>query len=434
MRKFLRLLTALTALSLLSGTPVMAESLYTWGSGSLGLDTVIDYERTPQTSHIIIDKEGYLPSAKKVFYIYGSDLGQNYKIVNMKSNAVVTESNMTMLETKDKDFNIYIGDFSALTDEGVYRIYQDDVGYSDEFAVDSDIYIDMNDRLLKTISEFDFKNKEDMMFSMANIMLTKEIYPSTKTDDKFVRECVESLLESKDRYFVQDSGVSPEFAAMMAGTLAQYYCVYKDEDLLHFNSVIALANSAYIYADMQKDVLPADIRYYAAANLYRVTGYAKYHNAIVEYDSLTGSSKKISPYNMVMLADMAYLNTDYRTDYARCENIFTAYVDKASDISIKTDKAHFYVQPDIENLDDNAVLDNMMILGICSYVLSSHEYASIQGNYLHYFFGLNKDKVNHMYEAQADEAGTVSEDVLQLSKLIFVLGSSRSSENTIIKE
>ena len=434
MRKFLRFITALTVLSLVSGTPVMAESLYNRGSGSLGLDTVIDYERTPQTSHIIIDKEGYLPSAKKVFYIYGSNLGQNYQIVNMKSKEVVADSNMTMLETKDKDFNIYIGDFSTLTDEGVYRIYQDDVGYSDEFAVDSDVYIDMSDRVLKTISDYSFKNKEDMMFSIANIMLTKEIYPTSKTDDKFVRECVDSLLEKKDEYFVGDNAVSPEFASMMAGTLAQYYYVYKDEDLLYYNSVMALANSAYIYADMQKDAIPADVRYYAAANLYRITGYAKYLTAIAEYDDLSTSSKKLSTYNMTLLADMAYLKTDYRTDYARCEGIFTSYVDKASDISIKTDKAHFYVQPDIESLDDNAILDNMMILGICSYVLSSHEYASIQGNYLHYLFGLNKDKVNHLNEVKAAEAGTVSEDVTQLSKLIFVLGSNRTSENTITKE
>lgn len=413
---------------LISAVMLLSTPVYATGTSpetmsfqrlTLGLEPDLNYARTPQESRIIIDKEGYIPSAKKVFYIQADNLSQSFSIVNDKNGEEVFEGNMIKIEGTDTTEPLYVGDFSSIYTEGTYRIYQEDVGYSDSFEIDSDIYKDITKQVLDDIENNRFTYLSDKMSVLLTLLMTKEIYPSMSIDSEYFKMCMDQLVTYKDT-------CTPQEAAIMAGVFAEYCSIYKEDDYMYYNTLLGNANSLYIIAETaEEDAHPADdVMYFSAATLYRVTGYAKYNQAIEKYDSVSQNQRSTSEYDYTMLADIAYLKTAYPTDYTRCEVVFNKYVDRASEISALADRAHYYVQPDIDKLNDSQILDNMMVLGMVSYVLSSHEYASIQGNYIHYMFGVNPSRCNHLKEVIDDEENTVAEDMIMLSKLIFVLGGT----------
>ncbi len=106
------------------------------------------------------------------------------------------------------------------------------------------------------------------------------------------------------------------------------------------------------------------------------------------------------------------------------------YKAKAAKIADESGRQNMYVRADIDTADDQEILTDMMILGTVDYVLSGGEYSSVKENYLHYYFGRNKDAINRLNEAGISEGKDVklTESIQSLSKLIYILGYDDKKE------
>lgn len=391
------------------------ESRITLGYKDIDTDKL---EGVVQKSNISLDEVGYIPNAKKVFYIEREELAKDFEIIDVKTGKSVFAGELVRLEGRDDGAILYTGDFSGLTDEGIYRVYQNNAGYSNEFVIKNSLYEDIYLDMQQEIKEHSFTNEEDRLYATSLVLLTEEIFGEDKIDEEFLTETVTDIISFDEERDVEN-------AMMAAGVLAQY--VYSHSDHPLYDSYLRQAEKMYDDALQSGGELSEDMYYYAVSQLYRLKGTTKYGRTIIDIDrDKLDYDKEI---NVSIMADMAYLKTEFATDYDLCESIFKSYVDRAVDISNSTGKIYYYVQKDIEDYDKNQVLDNMMVLGLVSYVLSSHEYLSIQGNYVHYLFGCNSYHGNHYYEMMNKE---MMDDfvMVDMCKALFVLaGGGMLSDN-----
>ncbi|MCR4754120.1 MAG: glycoside hydrolase family 9 protein [Lachnospiraceae bacterium] len=427
---------------------------------TLGLTPVFEYEYTEQCPAITTDRVGYIPTGKKVIYIEGTDPVREFCIINTDNDSVVYEGHLHRVsDDKNSDGKntvntssaVYIGDFSEFTSEGSYRAFQPDVGYSYEFEISPDNYHAMYMEAYKTVTDAEYIQTSALIYTLGNLMLTKEIYGNAYCGDAFIKGGIEVLmaqqhprtgavyqdlqtpdtlalieeeLKSPATATIQtDSMISLSATAELAGVLAQYYCNYIDVDQVSAQTALRAAAKAYNYVDRFRDGVSSDSLYFAASELYRATGQYRYKKSIADYDLIPEQTRIYSGYDYTMLADVAYLSSQYKTDYVRCEELMGRYRELASDISKSSGKQSYYVQSDIDKIGEGELLHNMMTLGLVSYVLSGREYASIQSNYLHYLFGINKDMTNYYTDPMAEGALPLNTDIINLTKLIFILAS-----------
>ena len=427
---------------------------------TLGFTPAFEYDYTEQRPLITTDRVGYIPTGKKVIYIEGTDPVKEFCIVNADNDNVVYEGHLHRIsEEKTLDGKIgenastaiYIGDFSEFTSEGSYRAFQPDVGYSYEFEISPGNYHAMYMEAYKTVTDAEYIQTSALIYTLGNLMLTKEIYGNAYSNDAFIKGGIEVLmaqqhprtgavyqdlqtadtlalieeeLKSPATATIQtDSMISLSATAELAGVLAQYYFNYIDVDQVSAQTALRAAGKAYNYIDRFKDGVSSDSLYFAASELYRATGQFRYKKAIADYDLIPEQTRIYSGYDYTMLADVAYLSSRYKTDYVRCEEMMGRYSDLASEISKSSSKQSYYVQSDIDKISESELLHNMMTLGLVSYVLSGREYASIQSNYLHYLFGINKDMTNYYTEPMIEGALPLNTDIISLTKLIFILAS-----------
>ncbi len=392
-----------------------------------------NYIKVPQSPSLITDRLGYDPSGKKVVFLRSDGVDSSYYIVDETTGDTVYEGTMSRLEiAEDESVSLYIGDFSEFASEGTYRILQNDVGYSYPFKIEKDIYKNLYKDIYSRISTAKYNKTADLTYVLANLMMTKDIFEESYINETFLRNSIERLLKSQDPATgaVYDTlSISEELdgeeslttTAEFAGVMAQFYLSHAEESDELVLAALQAAGRAYAYMDKYRDNVCDDSYYYASAQMYRATGGQKYRNAIALFDQIEEKGRQISQYDYQMLANVAYLKSNYKVDYNRCDEIMTGYLNDMVKLSELSDKQHYYVQSDIDELSQDQILDNMMKLGLVSYVVSGREYASIQGNYIHYLLGVNSNKRDYMLEGI--DGMPLGEDILELSKLIFILGS-----------
>ena len=424
---------------------------------TLELQPDFSYEVIPQTPYIRIDKVGYLPDRKKTAFIIGKNLSLNFSVMNKRKKEVSFQGKLMKVGKADENGDyLYLGDFTGLKQDGVYEIYQPDVGNSYPFEINNSVYKNVSYSLYRLIQLYHYETVGNLSYTLANVMLTKEIYPDSVDNYFYIKKQMDLLLEQQNKesgavdfYINQDEfpgnafiaetsnddssnsqidtkeTVSLTSSAEFAGVMAQYYYNYKDYDKAFANQCLQSATKAYNYIEKYRDNTSTDAWYFAAAQLYRATGYYKYKAAIKEYDDFSMEKRTVSEYDFTLLGDITYLSTTYHTNLSRCQNLMNQYLEEAQEISYHSSKENFYVQENIDIMSEDELLRKMMVLGVVNYVLSGREYAGIQENYIHYFFGVNNGLKNRLTEDYITTADTdpMKKNISKVSELIFILGN-----------
>lgn len=402
---------------------------------TLGLQPDFSYEIIEQKPHIYINKVGYETGSKKIVYIEGNNLEDTFYIVDTFSGKNVYKGSLKEMGILEETGNhMYIGDFSIVDENGNYRVYNEDVGYSYSFMIDSDPYAVVRSELEAKINLYRYETVSSCVYVLSNLMLTKEIYPDSIPDKEFLIEKMEALLlmQSAQGAFpkdymnvqcVKEEEISLSATAEAAGVLAQFYHHYKVEEPQLAAKCLQASRKAFAYVERKRDNVDTDSWYYASAQLYRATGFVQYRNLIKEYDAIPVESRRTSLYDYTLIADWAYLSTNFATEYNRCNDIMDGYMEKAQKISLNSAKEHFSVGKNVDTMSKEEVLQDMKVLGLLCSVLGGREYRGIQENYLHFFLGANSGAVNHLEEVGKpwEEEPALKENPQWISEFLFIL-------------
>lgn len=404
---------------------------------TLGLTPDFSYEVKEQKPNILIDREGYLPDEKKTAFFIGNDIVGEFYIKEETTGETVYQGVISGTNASIGEEAVSTGDFSAFLEEGNFVIYHEKLGYSYPFTIGKNVYDNVLIRLANLLKTYPYTQVSESAYTLSNVMMTKEIYKDFEPDRVFIQNAMRRLLEAQDEktgafpltYPKQaDAETEPEISlsatAETAGVLAQYVFNFKDTDPEFCAECLRAAQKAFAYIEKYRGNISTDSWYFAATQLYRATGGYRYRTAIAEYDSISEASRTISEYDYTILADIAYLSTSYTTDFKRCNAIMERYLDRAQEISLNSLRENFYVLKNADTMSEKELLEDMMILGIVNYVLSGREYAGIQQNYIHYFFGVNAQRRNLLTETGDDGTQeTLQDDITKVSEFIFVMGN-----------
>ena len=395
-----------------------------------GEETSTAEEELKEEADIIVDRLGYRQFCRKNVYVLGNDINPVFEVRDEEKGKVVFTGSLRLVDDKDYDGKrLYLGDFSDYKLKGTFRIYQEDIGCSHLFSITPDRYKNEYKDIYEAIEAVEYSDISDWLYGLDNMLLAKDMYEDTYLDANYIESSLKNIMEYQDA----ETGVIAEDAnnieetgnlsatAQYAGLLAHYNIMFSEENPELAKECLDKASKAFAYVERNRDELPDDTYYYAASELYRATGQYIYRGAIERYDSLE-EVKTSGEYDYKISADIAYLKTNYRIDYERCQGIMKEYQHAAEDISSLIDKNHFHVQKDIEKLTDEQILCNMQKLGLVSYVVSGYEYAGILENYVHYLDGLNEASIFVITDKETIDEELEAEDAIELSKLLFAIG------------
>jgi len=397
---------------------------------TLGMVPDFSYAVPQQIPNIYVDSNGYRPDDKKVVFFGGNPKDETFAVVDAATEETVYSGKLFKIKEAD-GANLYAGDFTEMVREGSYYIHNAQTGDSYEFEIAPDIYEKEFTVLQRLATEYTYTKVSDAAYVLANMLFLQEMFGEERVDTVFVEETLAALLNAQDpesgAFYSEISDapgtVSLTTTAQMAGVLAKYSYLYKETNPLFAMQCSRTAQSAYKYMEQYRGNTDTDAWYYAATELFRATGQYKYRNAIREYDAMDAGLKSSTAQNYTVMADFTYLSTAYGTDYTRCAILLDGYMDKAQVISLGSTRDNFYVLPDIEDMTDGEILNDMIILGVVNHVLSGKEYEGIERNYIHYLSGVNPKAKDYLAENVLLKDDQSKLDITNIAKLMVIYGN-----------
>ena len=415
---------------------------------TLGMVPDFSYAVPEQIPNIFIDSSGYCPEDKKIAFFAGDELDGAFEVRDADTEEVVYAGSLFEVTQKDGR-TVYGGNFSGVEKEGKYYIRQAQIGDSYEFEVSKTVYQKEFQVLQRLAEEYTYMNVSDAAYMLANMLFLQEMFENVDIDSLYVQQTLSALLYSQDAKSgafyatitdepvetaqaavlaegiteTQEGTVSLTATAQMAGVLAKYSYLYKEAEPVFSAECLRAAQKAYKYMEQYRGNTDTDAWYFAATELFRATGQYKYRNAIREYDAMEPGVKSRSAQNYTILADFTYLSTNYGTDYNRCATVLDGYMDRAQDISLNATKEHFFVHPDIENMTDWDILDDMIILGVVNHVLSGQEYEGVERNYIHYLSGTNMEAGDYLAKRMLVPQPEEGMNITNVAKLLVIFGN-----------
>lgn len=391
---------------------------------TLGLVPDFSYEVEEQTPNILVNQIGYLTDNKKVAILQGNNLHDVFYVYNAYNNEKVfegylTSDNISAVQSEDIEGNveskeredIYLADFSQIKKTGTYYVYQKDLGYSYWFKIGDNIYDDVEEIAL-TLLDTEDEDVSKICYQLTALLITKELYPMHLLEaerlDKICKKKIELLLQAQDtvtgNVYANISDISKikeldeqqkqqyislAATAEFAGVLAIYANQTKVIDGALAYQYQAAAEKAYRAIQLSLDNVGYDAGYFAASHLYRLTGRLKYAQAIEQYLNMKEEQKGYTEYDFSLFADYGYLTLRHGSNLAWSEMVMKRIMKQAEEISRTAGKNNYYVSEKREYNDINGKLKDMSNLALVNYIITNHEYSTLQRNYLDYFLGRN---------------------------------------------
>ena len=147
------------------------------------------------TTKIFIDQAGYISERDKKVMFLGEQLGNQFRVVRQSDKEVVYTGQIESGKT-DKMSGVYLsmGDFSEITEPGIYYIETDIIGQSYPFSISQDGYENMFVGMLKNVGDVKLTENIqgicDTCFGMHMIM--------------YAMQCNGSLFEEAYNYFSEE--------------------------------------------------------------------------------------------------------------------------------------------------------------------------------------------------------------------------------------
>jgi len=361
-------------------------------------------EEMPQG--ILVNLSGYESTGEKVAVFRGEELDETFEVVDAKTEEVVFSGYIVEARQNKKNGETNArGDFSSLTEPGAYYIRTKNHGSSASFTIEKGYY----QRLLEERKQYFSSHKTGIsdgtqfnrsIMQTADWLLTYEFFTEMTADSRkpelltLAAEGIEALRACQDEKTGSVTAGDPVTQAQTyryAAVLSMFADAYENFDSDYAAKCQESAVLAWEYAGKQdKQENAKDEHYWAAAQLYKLTGEASYLSVVKSYTSgepLKGFSEEETGY----LGSLAYLTTSYKTELKLSNRIMKALFDDAIAIVNESEEdGYLAAVGDAYNEEGvQRAFSNARLLTLANVVSKSVDYVNTAGWHLEYLYGRN---------------------------------------------
>ncbi len=411
---------------------------------SMETEPVLDYEVPVVLPGILVDRIGYEALSHKTAVVRGSSLPARFRIVNADTGEVVYTGSLegAGYDTETKEYNSY-GDFSALTEEGVYYMECDMLGRSYSFEIKDTMYEDLMEEAIALLngrrSHLTEADVLDVCQSVSVLLLSYElfapVYEGRAVEGKeppliaLVKSYAEWLLTMQD---AQTGAVLEEGEALwtetawLSAVLAKFSYTYQKYDSVYATVCLQASDKAWKAITEQKQQKAEEsgegsyeeVMFYAAAELYRATGRNAYHLMVIELSKdMTADADKVA----LVFGTLTYASTKRSVNMDLCARLTKVLLDEAEYIAELAQEDVFSTGSSLAEESLEEILWDMVVVSSVDYIITNHEYATLIENHLHYLAGVNETAACHTCPDGESAGADIGKDCMSTAEYVMML-------------
>lgn len=407
------------------------------------------FTRPQVNSNIFVDLMGYAPDDRKYAYFVGNDLSESFYVFESATEErVFTGTLKKMGNQKSDGKSVYRGDFSAITEPGVYYIQTAVIGQSYTFRIDENRYESQYEELKKeflTLTPEEYYGAADsreerlqIYYSFQKLATAYQFFSDSFGEEyeKKLEEHAQWLLTMREELLLardaeqkesqwkvnytqpqekEKQMVSEDY--LFASSMAAGYTV-----LQPFNAPLAgkcLSQAQKAYQSCARYKLTGDVHYMAAASLFRAVGNYTYHAVVKEKYAQQGTEQLKQGYQQldeekdllcdeILWGNLFYMTAVKGADMNICDGQMAELMDICGDYLDKVPKSAFGL---IAAREES--LERSIWLTIADYTIVSLEYRNVCKEQIHSLLH-NMEEIGLSHE--------------QKSTLLLILGNLAESE------
>lgn len=355
-------------------------------------------------TRIYVNQSGYSSDRDKKVLFLGDEHGDTFRVVRKFDRQVVyTGSISTAVSDKLSSVSLGVGDFSQITETGIYYIESDIIGQSYPFIVAPDAYENLFLGLLENVSDARLEESADgvcnvsfgmniLMYSLqCNGTLYEEAYTHLSengSDEDMVTELLQMAqwllsIQSDNGSLYDDYEATAAFCGVMTMSL-DTFGIYQSSVAKEYRSAAVKAWDWLETQSCDTDVRKA-ARFYAAAQLFTSVGSREYHDIVLEF--FDNELESYSNNRFVFYGIIAYMSCDKNIDRDLCTRIMIKLVDETEKVSNDAKEDTFF-GTGVRSVEGS--LSNIRLIGFTNYITPNKEYTAIIENTIKYMGGLNE--------------------------------------------
>lgn len=373
-----------------------------------------NFTRPQVDSNIYVDLLGYTPEDQKYAYFVGDDLSDTFYVYESATDRRVYSGTIKKMGNKKVDGkNVYRGDFTNITEPGVYYIQTAIIGQSYTFRIDEGRYETQHSELAEeflALSPGQYYGKTNthvkrmkIYYSFQKLATAYQFFGQSFDEEyeKKLEEHLQWLLELRQEVLAERAGKEkPNYADpgaaeeqivkedyLFASAMATAYTLVQPYNAPLAGQSLSQAQKAYQNALRFK--LTGDHQYMAAAALFRASGNYSYHAVMKE--AYTGKQTLAEANGYKSLS----VDKEILCDYVLWGNLFYMTATKGADLDIcdkqmseMMDLCGAYLSDSPRNAfglinDRETSLEKAIWLTMSDYIIVSREYRNVCKEQLH---------------------------------------------------
>lgn len=373
-------------------------------------------EELVNEGNVLANGMGYETGAQKLVIFRGDHKTELFEVVDKKTEETIYRG--TILEKeynlKSEEFTAY-GDFSKVTDVGEYYIKAGEYGISDTFVISDTLYSELLNGQIAYFEKQSGREKDtDAAIKAADILLSYTYFEDLYQEESDTKEVPPILEEARKE--LEELLQSGQKSGIKAATLAMAVSVYSsyDQEFSAECQTRAEEDFATLGQEQTKDEI-----YWAAAELYKLTGKSEYAT-VIEGCLKQGEPRGFGKTAVGYYGTLAYLTTTYKTNVDRCTELMEQLFDDAIEIVEQSSADGYKISHEdkYQETDAELMLQNARLLTLMNIISKSKDYVLGVENHLDYLCGRNPYQICYFNE---------DTEMYKTESYIFILSGLKDS-------
>ncbi|MCR5358061.1 MAG: glycoside hydrolase family 9 protein [Lachnospiraceae bacterium] len=390
----------------------------------------------PEINTVITTGAGIYESAgSKRAMVVDPDGDEAFRVMNADTDKAVYEGKIRYRRDEDDingetdGKNIAVCDLTEVKKEGKYYIKTDKGARSEPFTITGGLYKELLSKRLDYFAgnkEADKVTEENMgqsFMRIADRLLSNEFFPDAadiSLDDER-KQVPKTVLIAKDdidvlKEFFDEDEISPSFLHSDVGRQYQYAAVfamfaynYSEYDKAFADECTKIAQAVYDVAEdnYEKGMYSAtkpcdDKRFWASAQLYKLTGIKEYRLTAESYagSNPNGLQKGLNEEASGYFGSVAYLTCYYSIELDVAEIFITTLMNDINTVVKQSPEEEFFTVSDSENEEEavKEAFDNARLVVLGNYISKSITYVECCEDRLAFLYGRNALGKDYAYD------------------------------------